>query len=263
VELQGSPQEAKQKKKAKQSAGEAAAPDKEQMPPLAVFRLACTTVREAKDLQSEVATQLYRAAMEGGKPSVSLVKPILHRLQADIQKFGMKTLLNVSRFSLLRLILNRNRKEGEPMIESQVFETDDAAYNCGRLLAVLAEIQAKAHDFKLEGPGVAERYFGVASVSPSSVFSLLLRLNRHHLDKVGKSPKYASHRRPLEETIQAICAKFTPSEAGKPPDFPRVLDLQSQGRFALGFYQQKADSDARRAEARKDKAARDSQQDVQ
>jgi CRISPR-associated protein Csd1 len=56
------------------------------------------------------------------------------------------------------MILNRNsrtRKEGEQMIEPQVFETDDPAYNCGRLLAVLAEAQQKAHDYDLN-TGIAE-----------------------------------------------------------------------------------------------------------
>lgn len=140
------------------------------------------------------------------------------------------------------------------MIEPRVFETDDQAYNCGRLLSVLSEIQTKAHDFKLEGPGVAERYFGTASVSPSSVFPLLLRLNRHHLDKIGKSERFASHRKPLEDTVQDIICKFRPVGTCQPPQFPRTLDLQAQGRFAIGFYQQAADSANRRGEAMKVKA---------
>ncbi len=142
--------------------------------------------------------------------------------------------------NVVRLILNRNRKEGEPMIEPQVFETDDEAYNCGRLLAVLAETQAKAHDYKLEGSGVAERYFGTASASPATVLPLLLRLNRHHIEKIRKSEKYAGHERFLEADIQTILVPFKPRKECAPPNFPRHLDLQAQGRFALGFYQQKA-----------------------
>ena len=139
------------------------------------------------------------------------------------------------------------------MIQPEVFETDDAAYNCGRLLAVLAETQAKAHEYKLEGAGVAERYFGTASVSPSSVFPILLRLNRHHLNKIKKSPRFAGDERFLEDAIQNILIKFKPEENNQPPNFPRHLDLQQQGRFAIGFYQQKAATDARKAEAYKNK----------
>jgi CRISPR-associated protein Csd1 len=136
------------------------------------------------------------------------------------------------------------------MIEPQVFETDDLAYNCGRLLAVLAEAQQKAHDYKLEGAGVAERYFGTACAAPASVFPLLLRLNRHHLKTISKSDTYKGHERFLEEAIQNIMALFRPGETHQPPVFPRVLNLQAQGRFALGFYQQQAADDAARRAAR-------------
>lgn len=243
-----------QKRKRKSKAVDSSPVDtKEEMPPLALFRLACSTVRDAKDLQSEVLAQLYRAAIERTAPSLRLLKPILNRLEADLQKYGSKTLLSVSRFALLKLILNRNRKEGDPMIQPEVFETDDPAYNCGCLLAVLAETQAKAHEYKLEGAGVVERYFGTASVSPSSVFPILLRLNRHHLNKIKKSGRYAGHERFLEDAIQNILIKFKPAGSSLPPNFPRCLDLQEQGRFAIGFYQQKAETDARKVQAAKDK----------
>jgi len=237
------------------------------MPPLALFRLACTTVRDAKDLQTEMLTQLYRASLESTAPSSALLKPILNRLNADLCRFGagiletpisgkaMRAIIDSStpipppgqsRMALLRTILNRNRKEGEPMIEPQIVETNDPAYNCGRLLAVLGKAQQKAHEYKLEGPGVAERYFGTASTAPSSVFPLLIRLNRHHLSKIGKSDRYKGDERYIEETIQQILVLFRPEENNQPPRFPRVLNLQAQGRFALGFYQQQAADDAAR-----------------
>ena len=239
-------------------------------PPLAIGTLAQSTVRDSNKLLSEVPEQLYRAALENVTPSVLLVRSILHRMSVDIAKFGTGILFTpilpktlraireagqpipppgVSRFALLKLILNRlnrNRKEGDPMIEAKVFETDDQAYNCGRLLAVLAEIQAKAHDYKLSGAGVAERYFGTASVSPASVFPLLLRLNRHHLDKIKKSPRYGGDERFLEDDIQTILTKFKPDAPTEAPEFPRHMTLQEQGRFAIGFYQQKADTEQRK-----------------
>ncbi len=257
----------KRKRKANGDSGDAAGG----MPPLALFRLVCTTVREAKDLQPEPLTQLYRAALEGTAPSLILLKSILNRLDADVCKFGagiletpisskaMRAIVDSktpipppgqSRMALIKLILNRNRKEGEPMIEPQVFETNDPAYNCGRLLAVLAEAQQKAHEYKLEGAGIAERYFGTACSSPGSILPLLIRLNRHHLNKISKSDRYKGHERFLEEAIQRILALFEPEGVNQPPKFPRVLDLQAQGRFALGFYQQQAADDAARRATR-------------
>lgn len=237
------------------------------MPPLALKRLSCTTVRDAKDLQAETLSQLYRASLEGTAPSLMLLKPVLNRLDADLCRFGagiletpisgkaMRAISDSntpipppgqSRMALLRMILNRNRKEGEPMIEPRIFETNDPAYNCGRLLAVLGEAQQKAHEYNLEGPGVAERYFGTASTAPGSVFPLLIRLNRHHLSKIGKSERYKGDERYIEGAIQQILVLFRPEENNQPPRFPRVLNLQAQGRFALGFYQQQAADDAAR-----------------
>ncbi len=233
----------KRKRKAKSDAGKADGG----MPPLALFRLACTTVREAKDLRAETLTQLYRASLDGTTPSLILLKPMLNRLDADLARYGPNTLLNTSRFALMRLILNRNRKEGEPMIQPQVFETDDPAYNCGRLLALFDDLQMKAHEYRLEGAGVVERYYGTASSAPNSAFGILWRLHQHHLKKIsrqGDKGKAASEA--IKRRIAGIASLFPQPAHNRPPEFPRTFSLQEQGRFALGFYQQKAADDAAR-----------------
>ena len=218
--------------------------------PLSIYWLSCTTVREAKDLSADIPAQLYRAALEGTAPSLSLLKPILNQLHSRLVRDDTYNLLyDESRFALLKLILNRNRTPDIMEIQpSLTADTEDAAYNCGRLLAILADAQAKAHEFKLEGAGVAERYFGTASVSPSSVLPLLIRLNRHHLNKIRKSVRFGGHERFIQQQIEAVLVLFKPARPGLPPSFPRTLDLQAQGRFALGFYQQHAaDAAARHA----------------
>lgn len=236
--------QAKRKKKSPEGDGGA---QKETMPPLALFQLARTTVRDAKDLQSEVLSQLYRAALEGTPPSLLLLKPILNRLDADLVSDGPKALRFISRFALLRLILNRNRKEGEPMIEPKVFETDDAAYNCGRLLAIFDDLQMAAHEYKLEGAGVVERYYGSASAAPNSAFGILWRLHQHHLKKLSRQgDKGRAAAEAIKQRIAELACHFSQPKPNLPPAFPRTFGLQQQGRFALGFYQQKADADARR-----------------
>lgn len=222
--------------------------------PLSIYWLACTTVRDAKNLSSETTAQLYRAALEGTAPSITLLHPILNQLHSRlVGDDDYNFLYDESRFALLKLILNRNRSATIMEIKpSLTADTEDAAYNCGRFLAILAATQAKAHDYKLEGPGVAERYFGTASVSPSSVFPLLIRLNRHHLNKISKSERFGGHERFIQEQIEAVLALFKPTRPGLPPSFPRTLNLQAQGRFALGFYQQHAADAAARQANRKD-----------
>lgn len=221
--------------------------------PLSLYWLSCTTVREAKDIQAETTAQLYRAALEGTAPSLALLKPILNQLHSRLVRDDSYNLVfDESRFALLKLILNRNRipatMEIKPTLTS---DTEDPAYNCGRLLAILADTQAKAlnadsskgDDWKSANATITDRYFGTASVSPSSVLPLLIRLNRHHLNKIRKSERYAGHERFIQEQIEAVLVLFKPARPGLPPSFPRTLDLQGQGRFALGFYQQHA-SDA-------------------
>ncbi|HLG14532.1 MAG TPA: type I-C CRISPR-associated protein Cas8c/Csd1 [Blastocatellia bacterium] len=232
-------------------------PERQAIPPLALFRLACTTVREAKDLQAEVPAQLYRAALEGIAPPLSLIKPILNRFEIDLVKNGPNTALrNLSRFALLRLIINRQlRKEGKPEMQPKVCETDDEAYNCGRLLAVFDNLQMAAHEYKLEGAGVVERYYGSASSAPNSAFGILWRLHQHHLkrlSRLGDRGKAASEA--IKRRIAEIACLFAQPKPNAPPAFPRTFSLQEQGRFALGFYQQKAEDDAARRAHGKDAA---------
>ncbi len=98
---------------------------------------------------------------------------------------------------------------------------------------------------------VLERFFGAASTAPRSVFPLLLRLNRHHMKKVrDDNPGFAFN---LERELEARPRPLQSSDACD-PDFPALLGLPEQGRFALGFYHQRA---AYRAESAERKAAHD------
>ena len=220
---------------------------KKSSPPLAISRLAYTTVREPKDLQSDVLTQLYRAAFERTAPSVSLLKAILKQLHSQLlggKKYSLRA--DESRFALLKLIINRNRKETDMVIKPELTaETTDPAYNCGRLLAIFDELQQNAHEWKLEGATIVGRYFSSASTAPMTAFGILWRLHIHHLKKLSRrGDKGQAAAKAIERKIQNICANFGQTEEMRQkllaPTFPRTLDLQAQGRFALGFYQQKA-----------------------
>jgi CRISPR-associated protein Csd1 len=222
--------------------------DNHKYAPLAIYQLAASTVRDPKkELRAEVPTQLYRCALDGHAPSLSIAISLLNRIAVDLAKDGRSSLNRLSRFALLRLIVNRNKKEDEKMIEANLSDQiDDYAYNCGRLLAVFEDLQAAAHDYKLEGASVVERYYGTASSSPNSAFGILWRLHQHHLRKVARNnPGKAAA---LKQKIADISTHFRPAGEGKPPQFPRSFNLQEQGRFALGFYQQMAvDKEARAA----------------
>ncbi|MDW8305426.1 MAG: type I-C CRISPR-associated protein Cas8c/Csd1 [Acidobacteriota bacterium] len=208
----------------------------DKIPPLSLFRLAVSTVKDAKDLLSETVTDLYSCAIRGKTPSISLAIKLLNRIKTEIASSGLNSLYNLSRFALLKLVINRNKKENEPMIEYKLNEQiTDVAYNCGRLLAVFGELQKAAHEYKLKGPGIVERYYGIASTAPNSAFPILWRLHQHHLSKLSREkPTWA---KAYERKIADIVKNFK-SDGTEAPEFPVRFDLKAQGRFALGFYQQ-------------------------
>lgn len=131
------------------------------------------------------------------------------------------------------------------MIDPIISDTDDVAYNCGRLLAVFDDLQRRAlstNEKKFEGAGVVDRYYGAASSAPNSAFGVLWRLHHNHLKKLSQQgDKGRAGANAIREKIEEISSRFkSPIDSNTPPQFPRFFDLQAQGRFALGFYQQKA-----------------------
>ena len=103
------------------------------------------------------------------------------------------------------------------------------AYRLGRLFAVLERIQ----EASAGGPGklnstIRDRYYGAASSTPVAVFTTLLRLKNAHLKKltIGQAAWF-------EKLVGEILDSVT--------DFPKHLPLPDQGRFALGYYQQRQD----------------------
>ncbi|MDH7600272.1 MAG: type I-C CRISPR-associated protein Cas8c/Csd1 [Sedimentisphaerales bacterium] len=120
----------------------------------------------------------------------------------------------------------------------ELADTSDTAYNLGRLLAVFEELQDRYHNYEKKGPRVVERYYAAASSAPAAAFPTRCRLARHHLSKVQRAKEKDAYG--IEKRIIEIMSKFQSASLGQPPTFPRVLTLEEQGRFALGFYQQKA-----------------------
>lgn len=119
----------------------------------------------------------------------------------------------------------------------------DPAYHCGRLLAVLEQIQRAAIGSNINST-IVDRFYGTASTAPASVFGRLLRGAQPHLSKLQRDRPGAAYA--LQERLEEIMAPL--------PAFPRTLDLKQQGLFALGYYHQRADD---RAQARAGKAAKE------
>ena len=103
----------------------------------------------------------------------------------------------------------------------------EGAYHLGRLLAVLDKCQQDA--LGSVNATLVDRYYGAASSTPAAIFPTLLRNNRHHLAKLRKEKAgwAITQERLIQEVMDGLNA------------FPRTLNLESQGLFALGFHHQR------------------------
>jgi len=199
---------------------------------------------EGKDTSREqhLVPDLLRAALTGGPLPQSALVMALERLAAEIGKRDLGgPRIGPARMGLIRATLNRMERiygGGErPMTEQLDHEQQSPGYLCGRLLALLEGVQYQAVGDV--GADIVDRFYGRAAASPVSAFPILMRLAQSHLrtlrrDKPGLAVTF-------DRQIAEICQRL-----GK--DFPVSLTLPEQGRFALGYYHQRAAGFARGAE---------------
>lgn len=100
------------------------------------------------------------------------------------------------------------------------------AYHCGRLLAVFSNLQHAA--LGDVGAGVVQRYYAAASQTPGLILGRLVSNARNHLAKLEPGLAFW-----YEGKIADVMSRLYDGA-------PRILDLEGQGLFALGYYQQLA-----------------------
>ena len=202
--------------------------------------------RELDELPPQISTQLLYSALRGRSVPIplSVLSAALRRQQIETRKPGDTSdpKLSPSRLALIKACLirspsisNHNHQLAtQTMTESLNAESNDSAYLCGRLFAVFDRLQYLAQG--QVGAGVTERYYASASVTPALVMGRLFRNAQFHLAKAGGGVA-ENVRKDFEEISCALGAQFK-----------STLSLEEQGRFALGFYHQKAEYRRRTAE---------------
>lgn len=167
--------------------------------------------------------ELMRAILEGSSYPETLFQGAIRRIRAERQ-------ITYPRAAILKACINRKRSPNEKEITMSLdFTNTNPGYRLGRLFAVLEQVQKEANP-RINAT-IRDRYYGAFSAVPSSVFSTLMRLGKHHLATLAKLGK-VGRRINLEKLIGEIVD-------GLPPTLPTHLSLADQGRFAIGYYHQR------------------------
>jgi CRISPR-associated protein Csd1 len=183
-------------------------------------------VRDLKDLPAPAAATLWRVAVQRLPIPQSLMAQALARFRVDLVDKDQPP-FNHARLGLIKAYFVRLKPGGDQTMTAYLNpDHPAAAYHCGRLLAVLANLQRAA--LGDVGAGVVQRYYAAASQTPGLILGRLTVNARNHLGKLEGGLAYW-----YENQIADVMGHLQDAA-------PRILDLEGQGLFALGYYQQLA-----------------------
>ena len=216
-----------------------------------IARLVATLVPKKKDKNFEkpdydkvppqVPAQLLYAALRGTSLPQTALAAALRRQQVEQRKRqeDPDPKLNPARIALIKACLLRspnlsslNRQPSTtPMTKCLNPESRDPAYLCGRLFTVFERLQWLAHNTpetrREVNAGVVERFYASATVTPALVMARLFRNGNFHLGKAEANWGTG--------TVENVRKEFEEISCALGDKFPATLDLESQGRFALGY----------------------------
>lgn len=173
------------------------------------------------DVAPNLPDAVVKSIFQGLPYPISLFQACIRRIRAEqsvstVRAAVMKAYLN-------RINDNNNHKNIDIMLDK---ENNNQGYLCGRLFAVLENLQYAAN----KQDSIRSSYMNAASSTPAAVFSTILKLSNSHYSKLAKDKKGLANF--FDNQKKEIMAMIQ--------DFPSTLDLGEQGRFFLGYYHQKS-----------------------
>jgi len=199
------------------------APWRHKLPGIQILLVRTTAPQEKfENIPPHLAGEVTRAILEGLPYPRTLLATALMRLRAGDQPHtGWHA-------AVIKACLNRAAKSAkEKLPVSRDPDNHHAAYQLGRLLAVLEAAQYAA--LGRVNASIVDRYYAAASATPARVFGPLLRNVRNHVSDAAK--RNQGHW--IEPRLNEIISKLD-------PDLPKTLNLEDQGRFAVGYYHERA-----------------------
>jgi CRISPR-associated protein Csd1 len=201
--------------------------------------LKSTALQEKEDnIAPNLAGNTMKAILNGTPYPRTLLSSVLTRIKAEqaLKDKNGKPIPNVNftRAAMIKALLIRearyykqNNKEVSMSLDTT---NDNPGYLLGRLFAVLEKVQERAN------PGInatiRDRYYSAASSTPIAAFPSLMKLKNYHIAKLDNKSEVIYFEKLIGEII---------SKLGADTSFPAYLNLQDQGRFAVGYYHQRQD----------------------
>jgi CRISPR-associated protein Csd1 len=199
---------------------------------LSLFRLLVSTATQGKseNILPNLGGDMMRSILEGLPYPQTLLQAAIRRIRAEHE-------ITYPRAALIKACLNRSTRFNNPMQKEELHVTLDLTnsnigYRLGRLFATLERIQIRKFTQKggkEPNSTIRDKYYGSASGTPVAVFGTLIRLSKHHLANLDNVGERINFEKLLGEIMCGI------------NDFPSYLQLDDQGRFAIGYYHQMQD----------------------
>ena len=186
--------------------------------PLSRIKKECISPKSSSDkINPALFAGLLESAVYNRLYARSILETMVRRVKTD--KY-----INDTRAGVIKAYLIRNEEEGVQVALDR--QNENPAYLCGRLFAVLENMQ----NFSVGGgqlnSTIKDKYFASAAAKPASVFPTLIKLSQYHMKKISEGSQifYA-------KLVGEIMNMMT-------NEFPKTLSLEDQGRFMIGYYQQ-------------------------
>ena len=167
---------------------------------------------------------VVKSIFQGTPYPFTLFSACIRRIRAESGNKDNNA-IRIARMAIIKAYLNRindNNKKINIMLDKS---NTNQGYLCGRLFAVLENLQYAAN----KQDSIRSGYMNAASSTPSAVYPTILKLSNSHYSKLAKDKKGLAMY--FDNQKKEIMAQIS--------DFPDTLDLSDQGRFFLGYYHQK------------------------
>ena len=183
-----------------------------------------------------LAGELIRSVLTGGRYPRSLLARVIQRVRSERGR------VTGARAAICKAVINRDRRLSRFELESDFLRSKEeipvaldrananSAYRLGRLFALMERTQMLA--LPKVNATVRDQFFSAASTTPALVFPLLVRTAMHHASAAQRDQKKRGLAFWLEREMGDVWA-------GIGPELPRILSLEDQGRFQVGYYHQR------------------------